>query len=453
MLLCNLPGTTILAFSVFFLKIIRFFAEVKMKKILYTAFLAVFVFFAGCSNNSNDSIYGGFDDVEYDDSSSVPDNDSHSVERPDDAPKPGGGGSSGNGNQGGSSGSKDEDSEISDEETDEETQDNGSEGSDSDNGNNENPDSDSDGGNTGNPDENSENPDGNNDPDDENGIYASEPDVKQCVSGVPTDDEKQKVLDRINYLRSIHGLPEVVYDTEGDKITAECSLIIAATNIGHGSLQLSHTPDNSWKCFTQAAYDGCNSSNIHVARANYDLYSTDSTAIVDGFMRDENVDSVGHRRWLLDPWLGHISFGRADYFDGDQMSLIGSAIKVIHDDDTQPDISGLDIDFVAYPFEYYPKELYNDKVMMSLSVLKDKQNKFGNGTNINFSNAVIAILAPDNKTITVKGQKSDTEDMGISNNIRWFAEGIKTNTYYKVTVSNILINNVSTDYHYWFELK
>ena len=133
--------------------------------------------------------------------------------------------------------------------------------------------------------------------------------------------------------------------------------------------------------------------------------------------------------------------------------VIGAAIKVIHND--KPDVSDLGIDFVAYPFEEYPKELYpNGSVRMSFSLLKDKMNKFGNASSLNLASATIAIIdSTNNKTISVSDLKTDTESIGIPNNISWLANGIEYNKRYNVTVSNVMVDNVSKLYQYWFELK
>ena len=411
-----------------------------MKGMFCLFFSLMLVFFAGCSNGRDGNVY----DLPEDDggsggTASVSDDDVEKMERPEEAGEPiGSAGGNGSGSpDGSSSGGKDSDTETPDED-----EDSGGSGEtdNSDSGNiDEKPDDNGNGGGNGN--ENS-------------GVYALEPDVESCSSGIPSDSEKQKVLKRLNYIRSLHGLPQVVYNTEGDEITAECSLIIAANNIGGGSLQLSHEPPQSWECWSQQAYDGCHSSNIHVGWAqNKDLSLVDSSEIVDSFMVDKNVDSVGHRRWFLDPWLGHISFGRADYTDGHGIFVLGSAVKVVHDD--APDIPDLKIDFIAYPFESYPKELYPGSfTRMSFAVLKDKMNKFGNASNINLASATIAIVdSTNNKTISVSGLKYDTEGIGVPNNISWLAEGIEYNKKYNVTVSNIMVDNVSKLYQYWFELK
>ena len=208
-------------------------------------------------------------------------------------------------------------------------------------------------------------------------------------------------------------------------------------------------------CYTQEAYDGCSSSNIHIEGANYDLSFVDSAKIVDAFLTEEFETApitLGHRRWILDPWLSHISFGRADYADGSGNFILGSALKVINEDDPQ-DISEMDADFVAYPFENYPAELYNDNVMMSFTVIKNKTNKFANKLNINLASATISITDPNHKTIQVKDIDFDTDGYGVPNNLRWYAEGIKQNTKYEVAISNIMVDNVSTLYQYWFELK
>ena len=422
-----------------------------MKKVFLSAFL-VLVFFASCSNGKTEDIYSGLDDENRnssDDVSEAADEDRHAMERPDDSYGPGGGGDNGGGISGiGSDGSKDDDKTEPDEDYE---PGNDSEKPDSDDGETPDEKTDADNGNGENNDEDQEKPDET--PEGDDGIYALEPDVAACTSGIPSDSEKLKVLNRINYLRAIHKLKPVVYDETDDEMTGECALVIAANK------NLSHTPDSSWKCWSQVAYDGCYSSNINLATAtNYDLSATDSATIVDGFMTEENEvppTTLGHRRWLIDPWLNSIAFGRADYSDGAGHFVLGSAIRVINrtNPNDQQDMSDSDIKFVAYPFENYPAELYNDNVMMSFTVIKDKFSKYSNGTGITFSTAVIAIVDQNNKTMKVKNIEFDTDGYGVPNNLRWYAEGIKPNVKYNVTISNVMIDNNSEFYQYWFELK
>ena len=397
-----------------------------MKKVFFAAFF-VFVFFVSCSNNNKDYIYGGFGDDDGEESE-VTDLDRESYERPDEAPNPGGAGGSGNGKPSGSDGSNDDGNAVNDEDSESENDDENNDGDGYEN--------------TENPDESGEREE----------IYALEPDVGKCTSGIPSDNEKLKVLERINYIRSIHKLKPVKYDETYDEMAGECALVIAANK------KLDHEPDKSWKCWSQVAYDGCYSSNISLATANnYDISATDSTTIVDGFFTEEDEvppTTLGHRRWFIDPWLNSIAFGRADYSDGAGHFVLGSAVRVINRDnpDDQQDISDSDIKFVAYPFENYPAELYNDNVMMSFSVISDRTSKINNGSNINFDAADIVIIDPDNKTMKVKSREWDNQFYGVPNNLRWYAEGIKPNVKYKVTIK-VRVNNNPESYQYWFELK
>ena len=404
-----------------------------MKRVLFAliAIISCVLCLTACSNKV-DSFYGEIDDY----TSEKTDNDSHGNEHSGNSGLPGGGGG---GTPGGSTGSSDKDNdtqddnpETNDDSLSDDEDSNTEEISDSDQDQQEIPEKD---------DNNDEEEDEDDEDFSSDDIYSDIPDVGSCVSGTPTDSEKQKVLDRINYIRSIHHLEPVSYNPDDDTIAAECSLIIAANK------ELSHQPEKTWKCWSQEAYDGCSSSNIFIQWANYDISPTDSTTIVDSFMTDENVDTLGHRRWLIDPWLASISFGRADDYEN---FIIGSAIVI---DNQKQNIADSDLEYVAYPFEEYPQELYNDDVMMSFSVIKDKFNKSANGMNINLSSAVIAITNPNNKTMKVKNILFDTDGYGVPNNIRWFTEEIKPNVRYNVTVSNIIVNNVSTLYQYWFELK
>lgn len=272
------------------------------------------------------------------------------------------------------------------------------------------------------------------------GVYSVDPDVGECSAGTVTESEKKKVLARLNYIRSLHNLPPVVYEYGDDVLTAECSLIIAANQ------ELSHTPPSSWDCYSGDAYNGCNKSNIFI-RWGTGSSSFESEGVVDAFMTDEGVPSLGHRRWFIDPWLKHISFGRADDL---QNSVLGSAIKVINT--SEQNISSSSITFVAYPYEYYPAELYNDEVMMSFSVISSTSNKWDNNS-VNFAGAAVAITDPANKTMKIKEMKFDNEGYGVPNNLRWFTEGIEKGVKYNVTVTNVGINSAYKNYSYWFELK
>ncbi len=367
-----------------------------MKKILHCILFAVLMFLFFACDSGKDKIYG--DDALSDSNSSVDDEITEYMERPDSDTYPGGGGTK-----------TDSDNPATDDV--EEADDNPS------------------------VDVNDETPD-----ETDEGIYSTDPSVGACESGQVAKNQKTLVLDRLNYIRSLHNLPPVVYEENDDTVTAECALVIAANK------QLSHTPDNSWKCFSADAYTGCNKSNIFIQWGG-DPLSFRSESVVDAFMTDEDVASLGHRRWFIDPWLAHISFGRAD---DTYNKVLGAAIKVIND--TDQSIASSSIEYVAYPYEYYPAELYNDNVMLSFTLIYDRNNKWTNNK-VSFASSAVAITDPSNKTIKISGMKFDNDGYGVPNNIRWFAEGIKSGVKYDVVITNVKVNTTFKNYSYWFELK
>jgi hypothetical protein len=48
---------------------------------------------------------------------------------------------------------------------------------------------------------------------------------------------------------------------------------------------------------------------------------------------------------------------------------------------------------------------------------------------------------------------TDYSGSGVPNSLRWYAEGIKPNAKYNVTILNVFVNNNPESYQYWFELK
>jgi len=274
----------------------------------------------------------------------------------------------------------------------------------------------------------------------EEGIYSQDPEIQSCESGTVSYTEKKKVLTWVNYIRSLHDLSPVTYKDADDIFTSQCSLVIAANN------KLDHYPDSSWDCYTEDALTGCSNSNIYWYSGMNPL-DVSSEKIINAYMTDIGVDSLGHRRWLIDPWLDHISFARADDV---QNKILGSAIKVINDE--QQDISGSDIKFVAYPYEEYPRGFFNKDVQMSFSVIEDTSSKWLND-DVDFKSAAIYITDSDNKKIQISGRAFDNDGYGVPNILRWKVGEAKEGVRYEVVISGVRVNNVPKDYTYWFELK
>lgn len=137
-----------------------------------------------------------------------------------------------------------------------------------------------------------------------NDLYDVGPDVSQCDEGILKQTEKDKALNEVNRIRDLLNLPQVIYDSSFDNQTAQAALIIAANN------DMSHYPPSTHACFSQDGADG--------SRSNLSMYwqsgsfsppdFPESEAMIANWLIDSGVESSGHRRSILDPFLKQISY-------------------------------------------------------------------------------------------------------------------------------------------------
>jgi uncharacterized protein YkwD len=122
--------------------------------------------------------------------------------------------------------------------------------------------------------------------------------IASCTAGDMSADARANALRLVNLYRWLAALPAVDVDPTRNQQDQECALMMRANNM------LSHTPPNTWTCWTQAGSDAAGSSNISSGQA---------VGSVDGYMIDPgNPTTIGHRRWLLSNSLGPIGIGGTD---------------------------------------------------------------------------------------------------------------------------------------------
>ena len=121
--------------------------------------------------------------------------------------------------------------------------------------------------------------------------------MASCDAGDVSEVAKDNALKLVNLYRWLCGLPSVTRDPAKDADAQACAIIMAANN------SLSHTPPESWKCWTAQGSDAAKKSNISTAPGvtSVDRYMVDSGA--------HNHDTLGHRRWILSRSLGPIGVG------------------------------------------------------------------------------------------------------------------------------------------------
>lgn len=147
--------------------------------------------------------------------------------------------------------------------------------------------------------------------------YKTKPIVREPYSaGELTPDTLNNGLNTVNTIRYIAGLNgEVLLNNEYTNL-AQASAMMIGINYG----RLSHYPNKPAGMGDElynAAYKGSCCSNIASG------YSNLSQAIVKGWMNDgdiSNIEMLGHRRWILNPFMRYTGFGEADYttyYNGD----------------------------------------------------------------------------------------------------------------------------------------
>ena len=276
-------------------------------------------------------------------------------------------------------------------------------------------------------------------------IYEENPDVPNCEAGLLLESEKQKVLQAINALRSIHGLKPVTYDYSKDAAAQNGALISAANS------QLSHTPDQSWECWTQAGYDGNENSNLYWTTFGSPSLLPDSYVSILGWMIDQNVPNLGHRRAIINPFIDKIAFGRVDGYSKKNSQLFNIGMNLYYRSSYNNTYSSNELEYVAYPQGNYPIELVDKSWYLSFHAIYDTQNWFNNA-NVDYSSAEV-IVSNENGELSVSDVSSDNQGWGsLPNQIKWRVSGLQDYVEYTVQINNVNVNGTTKSYEYTFTL-
>ena len=111
--------------------------------------------------------------------------------------------------------------------------------------------------------------------------------VDGCNVGEESQASLTATLDTVNTLRSFAGVGAVTFDPTLNHRALSAALMMKAAG------ELSHTPGPDWPCYSFEGDAGAGQSNLF-------LGASGATAMV-GYVDDSGIESLGHRRWLLDP--------------------------------------------------------------------------------------------------------------------------------------------------------
>jgi uncharacterized protein YkwD len=281
-----------------------------------------------------------------------------------------------------------------------------------------------------------------------NALYDRTPIVSSCDAGELKQSEKTLALDKLNAIRALHRLAPVSYDLQADIQTSKSALISVA------NAKLTHTPTTGDKCYTAEGKDGSGLSNLYISYSSAPRTLASDSAIV-GFLIDDGVASLGHRRWLLHPFLSRTSFGRVDGAPlvSSQWSYVtGMSLKVIGF--PAADLSSSSVEYIAYPEGDYPSAYFKHGWFMSFTVLANKTSSFANGSSaVDFSGATVEVRDAGNALLAVSEQSTNYSGFGIPNALQWKAAGTVNNVQYTVNVRAVKVGGVAKDYQYVFRIQ
>jgi hypothetical protein len=293
-------------------------------------------------------------------------------------------------------------------------------------------------------------------------LYAQMPDISRCFSGKLSRNEIQTAFNLINRIRAIHHLSPVTYGSNMDEASAKAALIVAANR------NMTHHPAPESLCFSTKGATASTHSNLFIStysiwdptsvgRRILDIvdqmkkYLIPTSDIVTSWLIDRNIPSLGHRRWLLDPFLTEVSFGRVDTIDhtGSRWDVITGGALLYNAARSLPALSP-DF-FVACPFNDYPTSFFDKDEFLSFSAVPISADIFGNQM-IQFDEAAITITDQNGKPMPVRNVHWDNDAYGVPNALIWKTPGLKPNKRYHVVISNVRFGNSSRTYRYKFRL-
>ncbi len=281
--------------------------------------------------------------------------------------------------------------------------------------------------------------------------FSKDPSLSSCTKGDLLESEKQLILNKVNSIRALHNLKPVTYETSFDAPASEAALMMAKND------QLNHQPPNSWGCWSQTGYDGAEHTNLYISWHSPSQPPKTEASIVN-WMIDNFSDRVGHRRWIIDPFLKKIAIGRADGLSAKNqgMGVCGMALYVIDDD--KQDISDWQVNYVGYPYQYYSPEyvFYNDGGTikwhyLSFTFVGDKYN-YWNNQNVDYSAATVTMTDENGKNIPISTTFFDNEGYGVPNCLKWMPTELNTEVKYTVRIAGVKYGGQLSNFEYWFKL-
>lgn len=278
-------------------------------------------------------------------------------------------------------------------------------------------------------------------------LFTTQPDVSDCRPGVLAQSVRDDVLARMNAIRALHRLPPVIYSAADDEQATQAALMMAANG------QLSHTPPASWTCHSATGATGAGTSNLYGGLISPWLtYYTEDMYLAGWLTETSNLvaNNVGHRRWMLDPFLGKIAYGRVAQVLADGSRTDAAAMKVVSFTGGVSVPANLPA-FVAYPYGDYPARYFDAGALLSFTVVADATQRGGANATVDFAAATISV-SDGATSLAVSNVSYDNAGYAVPNNLQFNVAGLKQGVSYSVKIAGVVTRGKATDYSYTFRI-
>ncbi len=278
-------------------------------------------------------------------------------------------------------------------------------------------------------------------------LFTTAPDVPNCRPGTLAQSVRDDVLARMNAIRALHRLPAVTYSSADDEAATQAALMMGANG------QLSHTPAATWKCYTALGATGAGTSNLYGGLISPFLAYYTEDMYLGGWLTETSnlvANNVGHRRWMLDPFLGKIAYGRVAQVLADGSRTDAAAMKVVSFTGGVTVPANLP-PFVAYPYGDYPARYFDTSSLLSFTAIVDPTQRGGANASVDFSKAAISV-SDGASELAVSNVSYDNLGYAVPNNLQFAVAGLKAGITYSVKITGVGVRGVATDYRYTFRI-
>lgn len=161
---------------------------------------------------------------------------------------------------------------------------------------------------------------------------------------------------------------------------------MAANNI------LTDYPEPNIDCYSDIGAVGTKTSNLEIG-TQWQMYDYSPAKSIINWTHDKSnvVEySVGHRRWVLNPFMQKSAYGSvsaSSIKDKQFPYVVGTAHKTIYSK-YKPITAALGV--IAYPYQNYPAKYFMGGALLSISILID-QNDYWANQYVDYSKATLVV--------------------------------------------------------------